>query len=63
VIRLRALPRAHEGQSLTLLRLGHEADAYGLAVDAERGVILRQAALSEGLEYQVTEMLEVVFDG
>jgi hypothetical protein len=63
VIRLRALPRAHEGQSLTLLRLGHEADAYDLAVDAERGVILRQAALSEGLEYQVTEMLEVVFDG
>ena len=62
VIRLRALPRARAEGRVVFLFLGHEADAYDLAVDAERGVILRLAALSDGLEYRVTELLEVAFD-
>lgn len=39
------------------------ADEVDLLVDAERGVLLRQAARIEGEEYQVSEVLEIEFDG
>ena len=47
---------------LELIRLGPGADAYDLALDAERGIVLREAASLDGAEYAVTEMLEVAFD-
>jgi outer membrane lipoprotein-sorting protein len=61
-IRLQAQPRANVGHSFALIQLGREAEEYEVAIDAERGVILREAALSGGREYRVTEMLEVAFD-
>jgi outer membrane lipoprotein-sorting protein len=38
------------------------ADELELLVDAERGVLLRQAARIEGEEYHVSEVLEIEFD-
>jgi hypothetical protein len=62
VIRLRALPRSHQRSPLVLLLIGRETDAFDLAVDTERGVILRHAALSKGLEHRVTELVDVAYD-
>lgn len=41
--------------------LGWGADDYELLVDAERGMLLRSAARTEGKEFQVTEVLEIAF--
>lgn len=38
------------------------AEAYDFLIDAERGIVLREAALFEGKEYHVREMVEVAFD-
>lgn len=43
-------------------QLGLGADAYTLAVDRERGVLLRAASLIDEEEFALMEMLEVSFD-
>jgi outer membrane lipoprotein-sorting protein len=60
-IRLRAR-RRRSGFSFGLIHLDREAEEYEFLIDAERGIVLREAALFEGEEYHVREMLEVVFD-
>ena len=46
--------------ALGQLALG--AEAYDLAVDRERGILLRAASLVDGAEFTLMEMLEVAFD-
>lgn len=53
---------AARGDDFTLHRLGPGADTYELVVDRERGVLLRTAALVDGLELNVSEVLELAFD-
>jgi outer membrane lipoprotein-sorting protein len=43
-------------------RLSWGADEHRLAVDRERGVLLRVAAIMDGQEFDVTGMTEVAFD-
>jgi outer membrane lipoprotein-sorting protein len=45
-----------------MLRLGVGADEYELAVDAERGVLLRTLARVDGDEFSVHEVTEIAFD-
>jgi hypothetical protein len=45
-----------------LFGLSPGADEYTLLIDAERGILLRAAALLEGQEFSVTEVEEVAFD-
>ena len=45
-----------------LMQLGEGADEYRIAVDAERGILLRVASLLDGQEFAVKEILEVAFD-
>ncbi len=56
VIAVRATPR--DGAPLSL----RKADEYELAVDAERGVVLRFAALIDGEVASATEVVEIAFD-
>ena len=46
-----------------LFGLAPGADEYMLLVDAERGILLRAAALLDGEEFAVSEVGEVAFDG
>jgi hypothetical protein len=48
--------------SLALDRLGDEVSELELAVDAERGVLLRRSLLLDERPYQVTELVAVAFD-
>jgi len=48
--------------SLGLDRLGDEVSELELAVDAERGVLLRRSLLLDERPYQVTELVTVAFD-
>lgn len=61
-IRLRARARPGRRESIALFRLGAGADAYELAVDAERGILLREVASLDGADYSVTEVVAVAFD-
>jgi outer membrane lipoprotein-sorting protein len=45
-----------------VMRLGMGADEYELAVDAERGVLLRALARVDGDEFSVHEVTEIAFD-
>jgi hypothetical protein len=60
--RLHAVPRERGPGGSVLDQLGSGADAYELAVDAERGILLRVAALVDGEPYSVIELSEVAFD-
>ena len=42
--------------------LDHGADEYELVVDAERGVLLRSEARSQGRPFAVTEVVDIAFD-
>jgi hypothetical protein len=53
----RRRPRAFE-----LHQLGRGADRYQLAVDAQRGVLLRAVALREGEPFQEITTVEIAFD-
>ena len=62
--RVRARPRAG-GAERDWVALGGwalGADAYDVIVDAERGILLRAAALLDGEEFAVMEMAELDFD-
>ncbi|MGH3010566.1 MAG: hypothetical protein ACRDMY_01785 [Gaiellaceae bacterium] len=59
-ILLRARPL--EADSFALGDLGPGADVYELAVDAERGILLRSVALLDGREYLWLELRTVEFD-
>jgi hypothetical protein len=60
--RARAIHRDRDrGKGLHGLIIG-DADRIDLAVDRERGVILRAASWFEGLMYRIVEALEVAFD-
>ena len=59
--RLRGLDGVANTHALSSLGLG--ADEYRLAVDAERGVLLRCEARLRAQPFMVTEMMEVTFDG
>ena len=63
-IRARATARPHDERDseLALGYLGHGADEYELAVDAERGVLLRTTALLDGEPFAVAEVPELAFD-
>ena len=58
---VRAVERA-AGDRLVLITLPFGYDEYELAVDAERGVVLRAACLLDGREVTVFEMVELAFD-
>jgi hypothetical protein len=60
---VRGLPRAEwDGSGATLFRIGAAgADAVELAVDAERGALLRSEAFLDGEPCHRLEVLEVVF--
>lgn len=60
-ILLRATP-LEEVEPFAFYHLGLGGDAYELAVDAERGVLLRYVALLEGREFDRLEVQEVAFD-
>jgi outer membrane lipoprotein-sorting protein len=64
VFRIRGLPRARTSHQLDygLHELGVGADDYMLAVDAERGVLLRTEARVREQPFIVIEMTEVEFD-
>lgn len=61
-ILLRATPLEEEVESFAFHQLGLGGDAYGLAVDAERGILLRSIAFLEGEEVDRLEVREVAFD-
>lgn len=62
-LRLSGLARdAGGGGDFALHRLGIGADEYELVVDRECGVLLRTAALLDGLELTVNEILELALD-
>jgi len=61
-IRLHGSPRPGRHHSFALMRLGHGVSEIELAVDRERGILLRQALLLDERPYQVTELVEVAFD-
>jgi len=58
---VRADPRDHDELS-ELFAAGIGADAYELAIDAERGVVLRSVAYLDGREFQRVEAIEIAFD-
>jgi outer membrane lipoprotein-sorting protein len=58
--RVRGLPNRVFWHDLFGLAPG--ADEYALLIDAERGILLRAAALLEGDEFSVSEVEEVAFD-
>lgn len=58
--KLRALERKPRAGHSS--RIAHGADELQLAVDLERGVLLRHAALLEGSPFEVKEITEIVFD-
>lgn len=56
-------PRSREREAaFALFQLGFGADAYELAFDRERGVMLRTTSLLDGLPLTATEVLEIAFD-
>lgn len=59
--RLRGVDGVANTNALSSFGLG--ADEYRLAVDAERGVLLRCEARLRAQPFMVTEMIEVAFDG
>lgn len=61
-VALRARPRSASGASAAGMLLDPMAQDFELAVDRQRGVILRMAARFEGEAYSVTETNEVAFD-
>ncbi|MHB1243328.1 MAG: hypothetical protein ACYC1P_08025 [Gaiellaceae bacterium] len=58
---VRATPREHDSP-FGLHRLGVGAEAYELAFDRERGVLLRTTSLLDGEPMSSTEVLELAFD-
>lgn len=58
---VRGVPRDREG-AFGLHRLGFGAEAYELAIDRERGVLLRTTSLLDGEPMSSTEVLELAFD-
>ena len=62
VLKAMATPRPLPMPSMALHGLGPGADDYVLAVDAERGVVLRSEARLRGEPFKVIEMTEIVFD-
>jgi outer membrane lipoprotein-sorting protein len=62
-VRVSARPRGDRSDSLhQVLRLGVGADEYELAIDAERGVLLRALARIDGEEFSLHEVTEIAFD-
>jgi outer membrane lipoprotein-sorting protein len=62
-LRVFARPRGGKSDSPhQVLRLGVGADEYELAVDVERGVLLRALARVDGEEFSVHEVTEIAFD-
>lgn len=64
-LRVRAWPRpgaTHAFPRFETHALGVGADGYELLVDAERGVLLRTAALLDDQPFFVDEVLEIAFD-
>jgi hypothetical protein len=59
---LTATSRPGVDLDFTLGQLPLGAEAYDLAVDRERGILLRAASLVDGAEFALVEMLEVAFD-
>jgi len=61
-LRVRATDRGREDTAMLFFQLGYGADSYELAVDRERGVLLRTAALLDGEPFAITEVTEIAFD-
>jgi outer membrane lipoprotein-sorting protein len=61
-IRVRARPRRGQVDWHDFGGLAPGADEYALVIDAERGVLLRAAAVFEGKEFVRSELVEVAFD-
>jgi outer membrane lipoprotein-sorting protein len=59
---LRATPLGEEFHPFAFHQLGLGADAYELAADVERGVLLRSLAFLGGEEFNRIEVREVTFD-
>jgi len=59
---LRGEVRSGAGHSPALFRLGDGVRELELAVDTERGILLRRAALLDGAPYQTTEVAEIAFE-
>jgi hypothetical protein len=55
-------PRSDEEAAFVLHGLGTGADRYELAIDRERGVILRAEAQLEGYPFRVVEVKSAIFD-
>ena len=64
VFQVRATPRDIDAPlpNFVLHGLGAGADEYRIAVDAERGVLLRSEARRAGLPFRIIETTEVAFD-
>jgi hypothetical protein len=61
-VTVQATPRSGEEAGLALHLLGTGADSYELAIDRERGAILRAEARLEGNPFRVVEVTSVIFD-
>lgn len=59
---LRAWPAGRAMGPFALLAVGEGADSYELAIDAERGLLLRSIAFLDDREFSRREVVEIAFD-